>query len=480
MAVDAGVEKSVLCVDLDRTLINSDLLWESMARFIVRRPFGLLALVRMAMRGTAYLKGRLAEFVEIDVGQLSYKAPIVELVRSIRAEGTPTVLVTGASETHARRIAEHLQLFDAVFATSETTGNLTGAAKARLLVDRYGERGFAYIGDSIRDLAVWRHASRAIAVDAGLSVRGRLASLGVEYGHVRTRRVSLLPWARQLRVHQWIKNILVFIPMLAVAKDRDLAHFSASVLAFAAFCLLTGAIYIINDLSDLDADRAHPTKRFRPLAAGEIAIPHALMGAVLLACVAFTLASLVNLLTVAVLVVYLVMTTAYTVYFKRVLVADVLMLAGLYAVRVLAGCAAILARPSVWLLLFCVFAFFSLALMKRCAELIGLDDVSRNGRGYRSEDKSILLMLGTTAGMASVLVFGLYVYHQSESAQYQAPELLWAVVPLLLFWMSRAWLLTNRGGMHMDPVVFALKDRASCVVAVLIAIIMIAAAVIRL
>lgn len=480
MATRTSTQAQVLCVDLDRTLIDSDLLWEAIARFLARNPFRVFTVFLTLLRGKSYLKRRLAERVAIDFELLPYKSDVVDLVRAARGRGEPTVLVTASPEAYAVQVAGSLQIFDTVLATGAGTGNLSGGTKAQLLVDRYGERGFAYVGDSRRDLAVWRHANKAIAVDAASSVIGRLASLGIEYEQVRTRTFSLRSWARQLRLHQAVKNLLVFVPVIVTLKERSPTGFAVSSVMFAAFCLLSFAIYIWNDLGDLDADRAHPTKRYRPLASGAIPIPHAMVASVVLAACALVLASSINLMAVGVLLLYLVVTVSYSAYFKRVAIADVIILAGLYTVRVLAGCAALVVRPSVWLILFCVFIFFSLALMKRSAEMANTVEISGNGRGYLPADKEILLTLGVASGVVSVMVFGLYIHSLNAGLQYRAPELLWLAVPVLLFWISRAWLLTNRGNMHDDPVIFAFKDRLSLATGLVMALITVAAMVVPL
>ena len=483
---ESRTQTAALCVDLDHTLIRTDLLWEAAVRYIAPNPFRIVVLLLVLLRGRAQLKAWLAERVSIDVADLPYKEPVLDLIRTMRAAGARIVLATASPARWAHQIAAVHGLMDEVLATTPDR-NLSGATKAEALVARFGERGFVYAGDSRRDLAVWQHAERAIAVDAGPSVLRRLRALGVESITVDTRARAQgrgtrgwRAWFRQVRVHQSVKNLLVFVPLLASIRERSWSDIGTVVLVFVAFTALTSAVYIWNDLGDLDADRAHSRKRSRPLAAGSIPIPAALVAAAVFVLVSFAIAIAVGPLVAAALGVYLVGTVLYSAYLKRVLVADVVVLACLYIARVLAGCAALRVVPSLWLVLYCAFLFFSLALMKRCAELDREADVSRNKRGYILADRTMLGALGAASGVASVLVFGLYINSLAADRLYQAPVLLWLIVPLLLYWIARAWLLTNRGWMHDDPVVFALRDRASRVTGVLVIVIALAAVVVQL
>lgn len=323
----------------------------------------------------------------------------------------------------------------------------------------------------------WRHANKAITVDAGASVLGRLESLGVAHEQITTRTSSLSVWLKQLRVHQWVKNLLVFVPILASLRQRDLSDLANSALIFVAFCLMASAVYIFNDLSDLASDRAHPTKRFRPLASGAMPIPQAVVAATILAAGAIAVASLISVVAVGVVVLYAIVAVGYSVYVKKIPIADVIVLAGLYTARVAAGCAALQVLPSIWLLLFSVFIFFSLALLKRCADVTQLgEELVR--RGYVPSDKPILITLGVASGLASVMAFCLYVSSLVPDTQYLTPWVLWLIVPLLLYWVARVWLLTNRGDMRDDPVVFAVIDRVSLGTGIIVVLIVCAAAVI--
>ncbi len=467
----------VLCVDLDRTLLRTDVVWELIARSLAKNPLSLIPLLARLTWGRSRLRVELAERFAADFSLVPHNSEIVELVRAARDRGEPTVLVTDLSEAQALRVSDSITDFDSVLTVEAVTGTATKQRRAQQLVAAYGEQGFDYVGTSRNDLEVWRHANKAIAVDAGAAVIGRLESLGVAHEQLRTPTSSLRVWVKQLRVHQWAKNMLIFVPLIVSLRQRDLADLGNSALMFAAFCLMASAVYIFNDVSDLDSDRAHPTKQYRPLASGALSIPRALLVATLLTAGSITLASLISVMAVGIVAMYAVVTVVYSVYIKKIAIADVIVLAGLYTARVAAGCAALLVLPSIWLLLFSVFIFFSLALMKRCA------DISQRGeemirRGYVPADRVILITLGVTSGVASVMAFCLYISSQMQGEQFLSPWLLWLIVPVLLFWIARVWLLTNRGDMHDDPVVFALADRASIATGVIVVLIVLAAALI--
>jgi 4-hydroxybenzoate polyprenyltransferase/phosphoserine phosphatase len=458
--MSTNTQPYTLCVDLDRTLIDSDFLWESVVRTVARSPLRAIAMAVKLVRGHFRFDRQLAGRQSIDITTLTFNPAIVAMVQAARARGETTVLITESPETYAHQMATHLPLFDTVLVTGSEDGALSGNRKAQLLVDRYGEQGFAYAGSSSDDLVVWTHAGRAILVDAEASLSGRLELLGMEHERISTRTFSLKTWARQLRLYHWVKNLLVFVPLVVTLGQSNLTDLNRALLVFVAFSLLASASYICNDLSDLDSDRGHAIKRFRPLASGKISIPQALITAAVLAVGAFFIAAIVSPTVVGVLVLYALVTLSYSAYFKKVVIADVIILAGLYTSRVIAGCAALGVIPSIWLLLFSVFIFFSLALMKRCADLVN-QGVKLSGRGYVPGDERVLIPLGTSSGIGSVLVLGLYMNSFTAATHYQTPALLWLLVPMLLFWISRAWILTARGKMRDDPVLFAIRDKVS-------------------
>lgn len=465
----------LLVVDLDGTLIRSDLLhesfWAAMARHWWAPAAALQALLRDGRPG---LKRRLAELGPVDVALLPYDATVLARLRDWRADGGRTALVTAADAGLARAVAGHLGLFDEVHGT-EPGRNLKGPAKAAFLRDRYGAGGFAYAGDSAADLAVWSSAAAALTCTPSARLRAQAEALMAAQGRPVTHLPAEAPapavWLRALRPHQWLKNLLVFLPMLT-AHQYDAPTLGASALGFVAFCMVASSVYLFNDLLDLGADRAHPRKRARPFAAGLLPLSTGGLagGALLLA--GLGLAALLGPAFLAVMAVYVLATSAYSLVLKRRMVIDICVLAGLYTIRVIAGGAAAGITLSVWLLAFCLFLFFALAAVKRQAELVDTAAAGGSGapgRGYQVGDLPMVAGMALAAGYVSVLVMALYLTSPEVRALYGRPEALWGICLVLLYWISRVAMLTNRGQMHDDPVVFALRDQVSRICVVLVA-----------
>lgn len=452
----------ILVVDLDHTLLKSDMLFESFWSAFGqdwRSPFrATLALGQ----SKASLKRYLAEAAQVDVTLLPYDAEVINYIQSWREAGGRTALVTASDDKIAQDIAAHLELFDEVHG-SDGAENLKGACKAKFLVETYGEKKFAYMGDSQADLAVWKHAKRAITVNLSTNMKARAAQVADEVEHLTTHATTTGAYLKAIRPHQWMKNILVFVPMLA-AHDITGTTFFASLLAFISFSLVASSVYVLNDLLDLDADRAHPRKRLRPFAAGSIPIASGTWMAGGLLGMGGLIAAFLGPAFFAVMAGYYALTTGYSLYLKRRIVVDICVLAGLYTVRIVAGGVANAIPLSVWLLAFSIFFFLSLAAVKRQAELV--DNVKQgklkaSGRGYHVDDLPIISMVSIAAGYVAVLVMALYVNSPGVMQLYANPEVLWGVCAVLLYWITRTVMLTHRGWMHDDPVVYAAKDRIS-------------------
>lgn len=463
----APIDPVPLCVDLDGSLIRTDLLWESVAALLRDRPWTLLRLPGWLRAGRATLKQRLAEAASLDVASLPYRSEVLAYLSDQKARGRSLVLATAADAALAEAIAAHLGLFDAVLA-SDGQHNLKGAGKRAALEARFGVRGFDYLGDSPADLAVWESARSALVVggtpEFAQAVAQR-APLGPGFPEPSDRGRWRL-WRRQLRVHQWSKNLLLFLPLVAGHRLADPRALAAATLGFLAFCAVAAAVYLFNDLVDLPADRVHVRKRGRPLASGRIAIPTALAAAGGLILGAAAIATALPPAFVGLLGVYALGALAYSLRLKRLLIVDVFCLAGLYTVRVLAGGAATGIVISAWLLSFTMFFFLGLALLKRYTELRALPitaapRASLPGRGYQADDADMVRSLGTASSALAVLVVALYIHDPASAALYRHPDVLLLLCPLLLGWSCRAWMLAHRGAMHVDPVAFALKDRLS-------------------
>jgi 4-hydroxybenzoate polyprenyltransferase/phosphoserine phosphatase len=465
-----------LIVDLDGTLIRSDLLVESAFAHLGHDLLRVVGLLSAARRGKAALKAEIAAKTEIDVSHLPYDEDVVSLIRQRRAAGSPVYLASASNERYVRAVADHLGLFDGWFASNDKE-NLSSASKARRLVEAFGEGGFDYVGNGRADLAVWTVASQRIAVRISPVVRSQLMDIDRDATVFENAIDRTRAWIKLLRVHQWAKNALVFVPLMT-ARRFDLLAFAEAIGAFFAFSLAASAMYILNDVIDLDADRKHPSKKHRPLAAGSVPIGTAMVLIPALLVIAFIGALAIAPSLAAALLAYVMLTTAYTFLLKRKMLVDVLTLASLYTIRVVGGAAAISVPLSEWLLGFSIFIFTALALIKRYVELAArLDkDLSNpTNRNYRKSDLDIVAALAAGASFNAVTVFALYISSDVVRPLYRHPEALWLICLILMYWLARALLMAHRRLMPDDPIVFALRDWNSYVALGLIGLILIGA-----
>ena len=451
-----------LVVDLDGTLTPVDTLVESLIRAIRRAPLTLLLLPLWLLRGRAAFKRAIAQRARPDVARLPYRVSLLDWLREQKAAGRRLVLATAADRAIAIEVARHLDLFDDVLATDDGH-NLKGEAKLDAIRATVGP-AFAYAGDSRADLPVWLAAQAAVLVGVSASVAAAVRARVPIEREFAAEAVGLRGWLRALRLHQWLKNLLVFVPLLTAFAFADAGVLADALAAFLAFSLTASATYVVNDLWDLDSDRAHPRKRFRPLAAGQLPIVRALAVAGVALVAAFALAASVGPVFLLTLAAYLAMTSAYSWVLKQYVLIDVLTLALLYTLRIVAGAAATGIAVSSWLAAFSVFVFLSLALVKRCAELVALrvaGVAATRGRDYRVDDLVVLWPLGVGSALSSVVIFGLFISAPQTVERYATPQLLWLAAVGLTYWLARLWIKTSRGEMHDDPVVYALRDRGS-------------------
>jgi 4-hydroxybenzoate polyprenyltransferase/phosphoserine phosphatase len=472
---DAGLP---LCVDCDGTLVRTDLLFESLLLLAKRSPLSLLLLPQWLLRGKAAFKAEVAARVQIDPALLPYNAELIEYLGRERAGGRQVTLATASPRPFAEAVARHVALFDVVDATDDGI-NLSATRKADRLAERFREGGFVYAGNSRDDLPVWQRAAGAIVVDAPARVRAEAHRITRVIAEFPRRAPTPAAYLRAMRPHQWLKNLLVFVPLLASHQLDEPARLITTLIAFVVFSICASGVYVVNDLLDLDADRAHPRKRTRPFAAGEIPLQHGVaLGAALLTGATAVALALMSLPFAGVLAVYLAATFAYSLRLKAIAVVDIVTLAGLYTVRLVAGAVAAEVALSAWLVAFSMFIFFSLATVKRYAELQGAQrrgQLNAAGRGYGIEDLPVLMSLGTASGYGAVVVLALYIESDAVDLLYANPQLLWLMFPFLLYWISRVWMKTSRGEMHDDPVVFAARDRQSLVILAAMAMIALAA-----
>lgn len=455
-----------LCIDCDGSLLRTDLLHEAVFLLLTLQPWRLLWLPFWLLRGKAYLKARVFESARFDWATLPLNDAIVQLAREARATGRRVLLVTASHRRAAAPLAEHLGLFDEVIATDDAS-NLSGTQRADRLVERFGEKGFDYVGNSRTDLAVWAVARRATVVSNSAALADAARQVSSVERVIDVPRPRPADYLRAWRLHQWLKNLLVFVPVVAAHQDFEAGPFIQAALAFLAFGLCASSVYALNDLLDLASDRRHVRKCRRPFASGLIPVSHGAVSIPLLLAAGIAVASLLPGAFLLMLLVYFALTLAYSLLLKRQVVVDVLMLAGLYTLRVVAGGAATGIVPSFWLLAFSMFIFLSLALVKRYSELLVTLSQSKrsvSGRGYRVDDLPVLMSAGTSSGMVAVLVFALYINTPEVHRNYTDSRWLWLVPPLLLYWVSRLWMKAHRGEVDDDPVVFAIKDWQSLMV----------------
>ena len=466
-AIPAGVEPP-LCVDVDGTLVKSDTLLDAFCQFVRKQPLQIWRAPLWLARGKAFLKAEVAKRAPLDASRLPYNAELLRYLQEQRREGRQIFLATGADAGLAQGVADHLGIFDGVLASDETI-NLTHARKLSRLKERFGE--FDYIGNSRADLPLLTNARFAMLANPTRSLQ-----IALRIGHVPVARtfVDHRPATRTLlkaiRIHQWAKNILLFVPLLLSHKlTRE--SVVAVIAAFFCFSFMASANYLVNDMLDIEHDRRHTSKRLRPFASGDLSVAAGLCLAVLLVACSLALLPMLPRDFALWVALYIVLTMAYSFYLKSIAVVDVLLLSALYTLRMLAGGAATGTEITPWLAGFSSFLFLSLAMVKRFSELENLREsgaTASHGRGYLVADLEQIRAFGTSSAYAAVLVFSIYIARPDVTALYQHAARLWLIVPLLLYWLTRVWLLASRGELDDDPVVFAMRDGVSLAVGALV------------
>jgi 4-hydroxybenzoate polyprenyltransferase len=460
------IETRPIAVDLDGTLVRTDLLAECVSLFFIKNPIRFFKILIWLFRGKSILKIELANRFKLDASVLPYNVDLIEWLRAEKQSGRRLVLATASHRVLAEQVAQHLNLFDEVLATEGDT-NLKSTSKAKALIERFGESGFDYVGNDWPDLHVWAKAHTAHVVDPPASLLKLAKAQGnvglVFYSGMPSKLTSTF---KAMRLHQWMKNLLVFVPLIAAHQYVDIQRNIFALLAFIIFCLTASSVYILNDLVDLQDDRHHLSKRNRPFASGGLSLIAGWGTWSILLLMASIFSILLMPLAFSVNIgVYLILTVAYSLQLKQFAVIDVLLLAVLYTLRIIAGAVAIDVPLSFWLLLFSMFIFLSLALIKRYSELKVARGSGKTGtlpgRGYQAEDLELVSSLGGSSGFIAVLVLALYLQDGHAGHFYAKPHLIWLICPVMLFWISRAWLIAHRGNMHDDPIVFALKDKVS-------------------
>lgn len=469
-----------LCVDLDGTLIASDTLIESILIHLKNQPLYAFLLPFWIIKGKKYFKSRVFGMAQPDAALLPYRNEVTEFIKNERLKNRRTYLVTASASTMAESVASYTGLFDDSFGSNEQL-NLKGKEKQAFLIERFGRKSYDYIGNSNDDIPPFSSSRKAIAVNPRSSLRKKIVNANPDFLLINTPKNNLRLFIKEIRIYQWIKNLLLFFPLFLAHKVSQPELILDVLLAFLSFGFCASAVYVTNDLFDLQSDRQHPRKKKRPVASGDFPILGALIISPLLLLTGigisiFTLPAPFTLL----LITYIIVTSLYSIIFKKIYIIDIIILAGLYTLRLFAGGLAIETELSPWLLAFSTFIFLSLAIVKRYTELLVVREqnlTQTSGRGYEIGDIDLLQTLGVISGYMSILVFTFYINSQKVIELYHHPELLWAIAPLLLFWITRIWFISHRGKMHDDPIVFTAKDPISYIIGVVIIIIAIGASI---
>jgi 4-hydroxybenzoate polyprenyltransferase len=461
----AKASSPILCVDLDGTLIRGNVLWECILLLLKTRPTTLLWLPVWLTKGLAFLKQQVAARVRLNPAHLAYRQEVVDLLREEKAGGRRIALVTAADRSLAEAVGTYIGLFDEVHG-SDGYLNLKGAYKADFLEHRFSGTGFEYMGDSAADVEVWRKARAAYVVGTELRAQQAAAVTTLAGTILESRRsfgTSCRIWINALRGHHWAKNLLLFLP-LALSHNLAVEYILRTLVGFALYGLCASGLYILNDLLDLHSDREHPWKKERPFAAGDISIPEGLAVSSILVSSSLACGLLLDVKFGLALLGYATLTMLYSLYLKKIALLDVFILSSFYSFRILAG-ALISATPlSQWFLAFSMFFFLSLAMAKRYSELLHASDLVKagnSGRGYRTGDRELLLSLGVGSSFSAVVIFSLYVHSQDVLVLYSSPAFLFFLCPIVLYWLSRTWLMAHRGELKEDPVTLAIRDPVS-------------------
>lgn len=460
-----------IVVDLDDTLARTDFFYESLLKFIKKNPLNLFrAIFILFTKGKAFLKSRICEEVNVNASLIPYDDELIEWLKEKKELGHKVILATATHQKFAQQVGNHLGIFDQVLATNEQI-NLKGENKQKKLIELFGEKQFTYVGDSFADLKVWKSAKSAVVMHPSKKLLQQVQSI-IQVEKIFTTQKDAKRIFKAIRLHQWVKNLLLLVPLFTSHNLGDYELLGKAVVAFFAFSFCASSVYIINDFFDLEDDRRHRTKHKRPFASGQISI----VKGVVIGCGCLFLSLILSLYLgpkfLAILIIYFFITLLYSLFFKFKAILDIVVLAGLYTLRIIAGAVAIDVELSSWLLAFSMFIFLSLAIMKRYTELHGLKQQGKDGsvksRGYLVADMDMLAIIGSASGYISVLIMALFINSLAASNLYSNPNLLWWVCPFLLFWIGRIWLFAGRGGIDDDPIHFVIQDKTSWLLGIII------------
>ena len=466
-------EEKCLFVDLDGTLIKSDLLFECLVPIIKNYFYAIFLAPFWLLKGKAYLKDKFSDLVSINPEILPYNNNVLEYIRKEKENGSKIILATASNIKLAKSISDYLGIFDDVIASSKEE-NLKGKNKLnkiKLYIENNNtNKEFSYIGDSEADVKIFNETNIPIVV-GNKNVFNKIKSKNDKTTFVDGENdFSLKKFFKMIRTYQWVKNFLIFLPLILAHKFLDVNLLLKALVAFFSFSFLASSVYIINDIMDVESDRIHPSKKNRPIASGAVKISSALKVVFILMPLSFIISIFLGKEFLFVLLTYFITTSCYSFYLKKIMLVDILILSLLYTVRIFAGGVSLNIYLSPWLFMFSMFFFFSLACAKRYSELYAVrnnlqDEIK--GRGYQAQDLEQIQIFGSSSGYIAILIFALYIQSEISMKLYKTPSFFWALCPIMLYWISRVWLLSHRGQMTQDPIIFALKDKVSYVVLIL-------------
>jgi len=455
--------KNKLFVDLDGTLLNSDLLYESFFSLLKNNFLYLFLIPFWLLKGKANLKNKISERTDIDPSLLPYNTEFLNYIKEEKKYGRELILATASNTKFANAISEHLGIFSSVI-SSDKEINMSGANKLSAIKAMTEGKAFSYAGNDAIDLTIFKDAESAILVNPTATLTRKTKKLTAIEKTFSSDRNILKACIKAMRLHQWVKNILIFVPLFMAQLWNQTDNILLTIAAFFMFGLTASSVYLLNDMLDLEADRRHPRKKNRPFASGQLSLGIGIFLTILIPLITLPISYFISINFFIIILIYLALTLAYSFILKAYVLIDAIVLASLYTIRVIAGAAVIKIMPSFWLLAFSMFIFISLALIKRCSELYTLKSMDKNhseGRDYEVNDIPVLQSMGLASGFTSVLVIALFINSPEVIVRYSHPQILWLLCPALLYWISRVWLKTQRGEMHDDPIVFSIKDRGS-------------------
>ncbi|MEX0964539.1 MAG: UbiA family prenyltransferase [Pseudohongiellaceae bacterium] len=459
------LSQPTLYVDLDGTLIKTDLLFESLLLLLKKNPLQALMIPFWLIKGKANLKHQLAKRVDVPVKLLPLNPEFHSYLQEEVENGRNIVLISASSQILVRKVSDHLGLFiDAM--GSDEDHNLRSKNKLTRIIQLNPVGGFIYAGNSLHDIPVWLEANEVILVNCDKSLADKLPHENVR--HFDAPKSSIRKFWQAMRPHQWLKNVLIFLPLILSHQLNQPNLLLQACIAFLSFSLVASSVYLLNDMLDLNSDRQHQSKCQRPFASGDLSLVYGYIGAPLLLLLGFCIALVLPAAFIAVLFGYWLLTTLYSLLLKSLFLVDVLTLACLYTWRIIAGSAAIAVVTTYYLLAFSFFLFLGLAMVKRYTEFLNLQNQGKSsvaGRGYDVNSLRTLAVVGGASSMVSVAVFAFYINAPATTQLYGHPIVLWAICPLLVYLLWRIWSLARQGLLHEDPVLFAITDRRSQVIA---------------